>query len=49
MSFLLGNTIFQEFNIGEWKKGTNFTIKTFIRILDAHELTFEEFFRDFEP
>jgi predicted transcriptional regulator len=30
------------------EKGTNFTIKTFLRILDAHEMTFEEFFKDFD-
>ena len=30
------------------EKGTNFTIKTFIRILDAHNLTFKEFFKDFD-
>ena len=26
------------------EKGTNFTIKTFLRILDAHQITLEEFF-----
>ncbi|MGB1307678.1 MAG: helix-turn-helix domain-containing protein [Oceanihabitans sp.] len=30
------------------EKGTNFTIKTFLRILDAHEMTLEEFFKDLE-
>ncbi|MCF6295455.1 MAG: XRE family transcriptional regulator [Flavobacteriaceae bacterium] len=30
------------------EKGTNFTIKTFLRILDAHEMTLEDFFKDFE-
>jgi len=30
------------------EKGTNFTITTFIRILDPHEMSFEEFFRNFD-
>lgn len=30
------------------EKGTNFTIKTFLRILDAHNLTFGEFFEGLE-
>ncbi len=28
------------------EKGTNFTIKNLLRILDAHEITLEEFFTD---
>lgn len=27
------------------ERGTNFTIKTLLRILDAHNITLEEFFR----
>jgi predicted transcriptional regulator len=26
------------------EKGTNFTIRTFLRILDAHDITLKEFF-----
>jgi len=28
------------------EKGTNFTIRTLLRILDAHDLTLKEFFDD---
>ncbi len=28
------------------EKGTNFTIRTFLRVLDAHNLTLKEFFKD---
>jgi hypothetical protein len=27
------------------EKGTNFTIRTLLRILDAHKITLEEFFK----
>lgn len=27
------------------EKGTNFTIRTFLRVLDAHKMTLEEFFK----
>jgi len=30
------------------EKGTNFTIRTLLRILDAHEMTLKEFFEDIE-
>ena len=30
------------------EKGTNFTIKTLLRILDAHEMTLDEFFSDLQ-
>ena len=30
------------------EKGTNFTIKNLLRILDAHQLSLEEFFKDIE-
>jgi len=30
------------------EKGTNFTIRTFLRILDAHNITMKEFFDDIE-
>lgn len=30
------------------EKGTNFTIKTFLRILDAHKISLEDFFSDIE-
>ena len=30
------------------EKGTNFTIRTFLRILDVHNLTLKEFFEDLE-
>ncbi|MCF6279089.1 MAG: hypothetical protein L3J14_01950 [Flavobacteriaceae bacterium] len=30
------------------EKGTNFTIRTFLRVLDAHQMTLEEFFRELE-
>jgi transcriptional regulator with XRE-family HTH domain len=30
------------------EKGTNFTITSLLRILDAHEMSLEEFFTDFE-
>lgn len=30
------------------EKGTNFTIKTFLRVLDAHEMELEEFFKDLD-
>lgn len=30
------------------EKGTNFTIRTFLRVLDAHEMTLEEFFKEIE-
>lgn len=30
------------------ESGTNFTIKSFLKILDAHEMTLNEFFSDFE-
>lgn len=30
------------------EKGTNFTIRTFLRILDAHNLTLKDFFKDIE-
>lgn len=30
------------------EKGTNFTIRTFLRVLDAHNMTMQEFFKDFE-
>jgi len=30
------------------EKGTNFTIKTFLRILDAHGITLKEFFEGVE-
>ncbi|GGG25307.1 hypothetical protein GCM10011344_27470 [Dokdonia pacifica] len=29
------------------EKGTNFTITSLLRILDAHEMTLEDFFTDF--
>jgi len=28
------------------EKGTNFTIRTLLRILDAHEMTLEDFFKE---
>lgn len=28
------------------EKGTNFTIKNLLRILDAHDMSMEEFFKD---
>jgi len=28
------------------EKGTNFTIRTFLRVLDAHDITLKEFFND---
>ena len=40
----LHGTQYTKFNIGEWKKDTNFTIRTFLRILDAHEITIKDFF-----
>ena len=30
------------------EKGTNFTIRTFLRILDAHKITLQEFFDDLD-
>jgi len=30
------------------EKGTNFTIQNFLKILDVHQITLEEFFEDFE-
>ncbi len=30
------------------EKGTNFTIRTFLRVLDAHQITLKEFFDEIE-
>lgn len=30
------------------EKGTNFTFESFLKILDAHKMTLDEFFSDFE-
>ena len=30
------------------EKGTNFTFESLLKILDAHKMTLEEFFKDFE-
>jgi len=30
------------------EKGTNFTITSLLRVMDAHEMTLQEFFADFE-
>lgn len=30
------------------EKGTNFTITSFLKVLDAHQMTFTEFFKEFE-
>ena len=30
------------------EKGTNFTIRTFLRVLDAHNVTLKEFFKELD-
>lgn len=30
------------------EKGTNFTIKTFLRILDAHKISIQDFFKELD-
>lgn len=30
------------------EKGTNFTFESFLKILDAHQMTLSEFFKDFD-
>lgn len=30
------------------EKGTNFTIKSLLRVLDAHEITLKDFFKDID-
>ncbi len=30
------------------EKGTNFTIRTFLRVLDAHKITMKEFFENID-